>query len=355
MQITAYNQRDDRWHTEKIGTGSVDLGNAGCLVSVMASLCTYYGHPETPSTLNKKLSKIINGQPVGYASQNMYKWYEGVPKLYPDIKCVGLYSVPDPLTAGQEAIIDDELKNNRPVVCEVDFNPYTAVVDMHWVLIYDKKDGVYQVMDPWDGKFKAITTYGTQKITIQYFVLHTGTIGTQIDYHGLDPNNPSSVQVVYDTFHDVQTGKYVKKTDFDQLNSECDAFEKMLSDVEATNDTLENENNSLIKSSREKDATILKLTPSATKWDVVSKMFKADSPEGIDEMVRQLNQCIVDLQNSTTSNQVLEKYKQQVIDLKKLSVKTVSKTTLIKELLSRTNVVKLIKLLKGKIWLLKNH
>jgi len=168
-----YSQLDPKWKNQKLGTSSVSIGGYGCLVSVMAMLACYYGKDETPETLDTWLI-----QNKGYQSRNLYKWFEGLTKKYPDIKCEGLFGVPYPLNKTQEAEIDNELSNNRPVVVQVDYNPMTAVLDGHWCLIVDKKNGVYQIADPleYPAKIVPITKYGKQATTINYFVEHSGSL-----------------------------------------------------------------------------------------------------------------------------------------------------------------------------------
>jgi len=168
-----YSQLDPKWEYQKLGTSSVTLGGFGCLVSVMAMVACYYGKKETPATLDTWLT-----QNKGYQSRNLYKWFEGLTKKYPDIKCEGLFGVPYPLNKTQEAEIANELSNNRPVVVQVDYNPMTAVLDGHWCLIVDKKYGVYQIADPleYPAKIVPMTKYGKQATTINYFVEHSGVL-----------------------------------------------------------------------------------------------------------------------------------------------------------------------------------
>ena len=168
-----YSQLDPKWKNQKLGTSSVTLGGFGCLVSVMAMVACYYGKKETPATLDTWLT-----QNKGYQSRNLYKWFEGLTKKYPDIKCEGLFGVPYPLNKTQEAEIANELSNNRPVVVQVDYNPMTAVLDGHWCLIVDKKYGVYQIADPleYPAKIVPMTKYGKQATTINYFVEHSGVL-----------------------------------------------------------------------------------------------------------------------------------------------------------------------------------
>jgi len=219
-----YSQLDPKWKNQKLGTSSVTLGGFGCLVSVMAMVACYYGKKETPATLDTWLTKN-----KGYQSRNLYKWFEGLTKKYPDIKCEGLFGVPYPLNKTQEAEIDNELSNDRPVVVQVDYNPMTAVLDGHWCLIVDKKNGVYQIADPleYPAKIVPITKYGKQATTINYFVEHSGVL----------QDNMSDLQKQYD---DCRTARDSHWNSLKALEKEFELANKKINKLIEANGILEN-------------------------------------------------------------------------------------------------------------------
>jgi len=206
-----YSQLDPRWKNQKLGSSNVTLGGYGCLVTTMAMLACYYGKNETPATLDTWLT-----QNKGYQDGNLYKWFEGLTKEYPDIKCEGLFGVPYPLNQAQEAEIDNELANKKPVVVEVDYNPMTAVLDGHWCLIVDKINGVYQIADPleYPAKIVPITKYGRQAVTINYFVEHSGLL----------PNNmPDEIM-------------QISIKDFEKIRGNSEKWDKVVSYLELPGD-----------------------------------------------------------------------------------------------------------------------
>jgi len=219
-----YSQLDPKWKNQKLGTSSVSLGGFGCLVSVMAMVACYYGKDETPATLDTWLTKN-----KGYQDRNLYKWFEGLTKKYPDIKCEGLFGVPYPLNKTQEAEIDNELSNERPVVVQVDYNPMTAVLDGHWCLIVDKKNGIYQVADPleYPAKIVPITKYGKQATTINYFVEHSGVL----------QDNMSDLQKQYD---DCRTARDSHWNSLKALEKEFELANKKINKLIEANSILEN-------------------------------------------------------------------------------------------------------------------
>jgi len=182
LQVPLFSQRDPQWANKKLGFSSETIGGFGCLLSVMSMLSKYYGKDTDPGRLNDLL-KNLKPSP-GYADPNLYKWYDGVPKIWPDISCTAIIDTPSAVTAAQFKSMEDELNAGRPVVLEVDFIPSTSQEDMHFVLLIGKEDGNWIVADPWYGDVSNLTRYGDPKVTIQRYVFHNGPI----------PQNPSPTE-----------------------------------------------------------------------------------------------------------------------------------------------------------------
>lgn len=171
IDLPVFSQNDPRWKEIKLGTSNLSIGYQGCLLTSMAMLCRYFGKDTDPQRLNRAL--IDNN---GYANGNLYKWYDGVPKIYNDIKCVKIVDTSAAaVTAAQFAEIDSELEAKRPVVIEVDFVP-GGRPDMHFVVIVDGKNGEYTIADPWNGTVTNLRKYGEPEVTISRYVFHTGPI-----------------------------------------------------------------------------------------------------------------------------------------------------------------------------------
>lgn len=171
-----YSQRDTCWKNKKLGTSNSSLGDYGCLVTAMAILACYYGKDTDPDRFNQSLVAV-----GGFANSNLYKWYEGITKVYPDIVCTKLKETPFPLTQIHWNEVDKQLDSGKPVIIQVDFQPNTQIVDMHFVLIIDGKAGDYMVADPYYGDIAKLTRYGEPKITIQSYVFHDGPIQPEVN------------------------------------------------------------------------------------------------------------------------------------------------------------------------------
>ena len=121
LNIKSISQRDPKWKDIKLGTSDVTIGTGGCLLVCCAMVAQYYGHDIDPASLNNLFIEAES-----YSDGNLYKWYEGLSKVYSDIKVTKYEPTPKNLTASQLRVIDDELEAGRPVIIEVDFKPATV-------------------------------------------------------------------------------------------------------------------------------------------------------------------------------------------------------------------------------------
>lgn len=164
-----YSQNDPQWRNLILGSRGT-IGEYGCLVADAAMVCTYFGHEETPETLNEKLRRNN-----GYQNGNLFVW-GAITALYPDIAYQGQVQTPDPLTASQMDAIRSALDNKFPVFLQIDTIPSTSGLDEHWVLAvgYDGDDFIVQ--DPWDGAEKRITSWGVPPQELIYaYAYYAGT------------------------------------------------------------------------------------------------------------------------------------------------------------------------------------
>lgn len=145
LVVPYYSQNDPRWKDDLLGYSQTTIGGFGCLVTGVAAYMTYLGFYETPGSLNKRLKE--NGGFTG----NRYYWQ------MPDV----LYGVKKPEDfyfsggAGFEMKLDLILDDERPALAMVDFIP-GGEFNQHWVLILGKINGVYYLLDTWDGTVQAL-------------------------------------------------------------------------------------------------------------------------------------------------------------------------------------------------------
>jgi len=205
LNVPIFGQRDSRWANKPLGSSSSTLGGYGCLVSCLAMLCKYYGKDTDPDKLNTALVNI-NGFAAASTTptqKNLYKWYEGITKLYSDIAITKLQATPAALTTTDFNALKAEIDAGRPVILQVDFIPATAFVDMHFVLLTGYEGNTYYVNDPWYGDNANLNRYGDPAITIQQYVFHSGPV----------PSIGSA-----DTIP-------VLKTDFEKMRTKCDILD----------------------------------------------------------------------------------------------------------------------------------
>jgi hypothetical protein len=115
------------------------LGLAGCVVTCVAMLAGGHGYPETPKTINGKFKAV-----KGFVGANLV-WGK-LSEIHPQIRTrelVTCYNIDAPLEK-----IDAALAAGQPVIVQVDMSPAPGL-QRHWVLLYEKKAGDYQMLDPW--------------------------------------------------------------------------------------------------------------------------------------------------------------------------------------------------------------
>jgi lysozyme len=186
LSLTPLSQQDPRWKAVKLGTSTSTIGGYGCLLTCATMMLNYYGHPHTPETLNTLLNK--NG---GYLSGNLFVWGV-INKLYPDItldKYIDCANVAAPLNK-----IEDALRAGYPAIVQVDYNPYTTAMDMHFVLIIGKQGSSYMMIDPIDGTIRKFEDrYGLPARHIYRIAIYKGVPGIPPE----PPEPPEEEEVLY--------------------------------------------------------------------------------------------------------------------------------------------------------------
>ncbi len=150
---TPYSQRDTEWAYDGLGhQKSPTMGEAGCLVTAMASVITdLTKHSMAPGYLNDWLRENN-----GFVGGNLFVFASVVPLGLQLVELIRSQSQPAPIER-----LSAYLAGGAAVVVLVDARP-GGELDSHWVrlLSVDEKDG--RIMDPWQlpGKeFVALSTY----------------------------------------------------------------------------------------------------------------------------------------------------------------------------------------------------
>lgn len=174
-----FSQRDDRWKSEKLNSCLLTLGTSGCLVSILAALCKFFGKDTNPSKLNKDL--VEKG---GFNKDGDYTFFGkngitqplGISLIYPDIIPTLYVETPNNVTVKQFAEIEAQLNKGFPVLLQVDYIPATSKLDQHWVLLISKENGNWMVYDPWYGDIASLTRYGKPAETIYKYIFYEGKL-----------------------------------------------------------------------------------------------------------------------------------------------------------------------------------
>jgi hypothetical protein len=138
--IAPIGQRDPKWKDKKLGTSSVSIGDAGCVLCCATIISRFYGHDVWPDWLNEQMVKVN-----GYYDTNLWQWHK-LTEIFPDIKVhklIDCYTTPAPLNE-----IDKRLEEGHPVIVCVDFDPKPGV-QTHYVVIFGKEGDDYYLADPW--------------------------------------------------------------------------------------------------------------------------------------------------------------------------------------------------------------
>jgi hypothetical protein len=139
MQVTCFSQRDVRWASEGLGTGDLSIGESGCLMTTMASVCVDFGIPTDPHRLNQWLISHS-----GYAKRNLFV-FDSVGGLGLDlVEHVNCATVSAPVN-----MLSSALEAGYGVVIEVDYKPGGAI-NQHWVRLLSLQERGGWIMDPWE-------------------------------------------------------------------------------------------------------------------------------------------------------------------------------------------------------------
>lgn len=158
---TVYSQWDTRWAKDILGNNppnsEFDLYNYGCLITCLAMALEYYGKEETPRDLNEDLK---DGDGF-HGNTGLYNW-GSVQRIFKQIEQEFHVITPSKLTDDQIGDIKGALDLGYPVMLQIDVNPKTVKMDMHFVLAiaYDHKDeNNFTILDPLGGVKKSLKSY----------------------------------------------------------------------------------------------------------------------------------------------------------------------------------------------------
>lgn len=187
MRVTlpvVYSQSDPRWGKMLLGHNidpKANFENYGCLITSLASICTYFGYPENPLSLHDKIKDL-----GGFVDGGNYVWGT-VSKIYPSIT-EKVVETPQALTDMQINEIKQALDAGLPVMVLLDYNPRTLDVDYHFSILvdYDTNDeNNFSVADSLGGNIHTLKTYlalfkPSARTTIEKYIIYHGPVSTNL-------------------------------------------------------------------------------------------------------------------------------------------------------------------------------
>lgn len=133
-----FSQRDPAWSNDRLGTGILSIGEAGCLISAVAGMLVDCGIHTDPHRFNRWL--VSNH---GYVDDDLllFQAPEGLGMNLVDV--VFCPNEPAPVARLTQALADGD-----SVVILVDYMPGGAV-DQHWVRLLSIERANGMIGDPW--------------------------------------------------------------------------------------------------------------------------------------------------------------------------------------------------------------
>lgn len=146
--MTIYSQRDPRWANLLMGNSGLTVGRAGCVITDIAMLTTYFLPAKTPMKLLHQL-KFTNEGKIIWASASFenFAWYKRVYNR-------------------DEREIEVHIKNPRlAVILEV-------ANRSHWVVAtgYELLSKKIRIADPWTGDRASMDRYRNNITGASYFM-----------------------------------------------------------------------------------------------------------------------------------------------------------------------------------------
>ncbi|MCW5941107.1 MAG: hypothetical protein KIS66_02675 [Fimbriimonadaceae bacterium] len=129
--VVAFSQADARWRNERLGNSNLTIGQAGCVVTSLASVWRVWENGWDPKTVNNELKRVggFSGPNVVWAKSRYFRTLKDWSAVAADTPYLNAR-----LDEGCLVVVQTMIGAGRR--------------DPHWVLVY-KREGVrYRIMDP---------------------------------------------------------------------------------------------------------------------------------------------------------------------------------------------------------------
>lgn len=233
-----YSQWDDRWANRILGWNppgsSYTIYNYGCLISCVAMTLEYTGYSTNPHFVNEDL-KDKGGFLEG---TGLYVW-GAAEDIYKSINSETIVHTPNPLTDADMNIIYQAIDDGNPVMLQIDYNPSTVDMEMHYVLCigYDPSDeNNLLIADPLGGQERSLKDYlgwyrPSARNTIYQYIVYDVEVPTEpsslhdtmIDWDDEEGNRHTCGWYEYEWFN--EKTKRLQQLEDHQVELNVKAFE----------------------------------------------------------------------------------------------------------------------------------
>jgi len=155
INLNAYKQGDSKWSQTVMKPGTLNLGQAGCLVTSCAMALSNFAITVTPGELCEKLSAISGFDQYSNLILNKPA------QLWPSVSFIDRFRTSLwPMSQDAKIEITEAIRRitrliqiGIPVALNVDSTPKDKVRDPnHWVIAFDAQLNDFTIIDPIDGK-----------------------------------------------------------------------------------------------------------------------------------------------------------------------------------------------------------
>lgn len=183
-----FSQWDNRWASLLLGFNTntaYNFYNYACLITCLAMIARYYGHDDTPITINDKLKALGVGK--GFQAGDGNYVHGGFNRIYSAV-AEKRTVCPLPLTDEQLNEIRTALDNGYPVMVQLDYDPKDVDLDSHFVLLIDynpSDENDLTILDPLGGVQKSLKAYlgwfrPSARKTVEQYIIFTGKIPASV-------------------------------------------------------------------------------------------------------------------------------------------------------------------------------
>lgn len=144
LEVKPLSQRDPQWSRILLGFSTQTIGNFGCVDTVVAMMCLYFGKITDPAVLNESMKSV--GGFVGQ-TKNLFNW-PAITSFYPDILYKGTLNYSN--IPADVNFLKSQIDKRFPTPIRVEADEIGTPKGDHFLLVTGYDDNDLWVIDPWD-------------------------------------------------------------------------------------------------------------------------------------------------------------------------------------------------------------